>query len=472
MDSGVERTARSGKAEKRGYSGIYNCHKYWGKKPAELYELILQKFAAHGDTIADPFLGSGVLASVAHKNNLRFLGCDLNPAAIDVARIFINPPTKKLVDDVIKQLSRACRASIDRSYTLHDERVVTHIIWSGETIDEAWEQQGRGTQAIEITQELYDQAASFRDYKPVHFRDRELQKNSRINVDQGQHVSDLFTGRALRNIDILLGAIADLPPEHRDVARFILSSSLGQMSKMVFAISGRGKTKSTTARTSKKFEVGSWVIGFWRPKQFFEINVWRVFEGRARRLLSAVTKEPAPRRSEESKVAIQCKDALTFLSEQATASIDLIVTDPPHSDRIPYLELSEMWNTFLGYASDFEKELIYSNSSVRKMTQESYRLQFDQVIAQASRTLKPGGHFILIFNTTDRDIWDSIKASTSKAGIDYKGRFSAEYSANSVVQDNRDGALKNDWCLVFRKKGEPSADAGNESLPAWTEQWA
>lgn len=472
MDSGVERTTRGLKSDKRGYSGIYNCHKYWGKKPAELYELILQKFAGHGDTIADPFLGSGVLASVARKNDLRFLGCDLNPVAIDVARMFINPPSKKLVEDVIKQLSHACRASIDRSYTLRDEKVVTHIIWSGEVIDEAWEQKGRGTQAIEVTQELYEQAESFREYRPVLFEDRKLQKNSRINVDQGQRVSDLFTGRALRNIDILLGAIEDLPSERRDVARFILTSSLGQMSRMVFAISGRGKTRLPIARSSKRFEVGSWVIGFWRPKQFFEINVWRVFEGRARRLLSAVTKESPSPDLGASKVEIQCKDALTFLSEQATESIDLIVTDPPHSDRIPYLELSEMWNAVLGYASDFDKELIYSNSSVRKMTQESYRVLFDQVVDHVSRVLKPGGHFILIFNTTDRDVWASIKASTSKAGIEYKGRFSAEYSANSVVQDNRDGALKNDWCLVFKKNGGPSADAGNEGLPAWTEQWA
>jgi len=33
--------------------------------------------------------------------------------------------------------------------------------------------------------------------------------------------------------------------------------------------------------------VGSWVIGYWIPKENFEINVWNCFENRYRRIIKA-----------------------------------------------------------------------------------------------------------------------------------------------------------------------------------------
>lgn len=51
----------------KGYSGIYGSHKYWGKKPVELYELILDQFTTVNNVVCDPFLGSGVLPSICKK---------------------------------------------------------------------------------------------------------------------------------------------------------------------------------------------------------------------------------------------------------------------------------------------------------------------------------------------------------------------------------------------------------------------
>ena len=56
-----------------------------------------------------------------------------------------------------------------------------------------------------------------------------------------------------------------------------LTASVGQMSNMVFAITSRGKT---TGATAGRTEVGSWVIGYWRPTVHFEINVWNCFESK------------------------------------------------------------------------------------------------------------------------------------------------------------------------------------------------
>jgi hypothetical protein len=50
--------------------------------------------------------------------------------------------------------------------------------------------------------------------------------------------------------------------------------------------------------------------------------------------------------------------------------------------------------------------------------------------------------------------------------MDYRGCFPLVYSAGSVVQDNRDGALKTDYGLVFARSSEKSAHLSR--IPNWT----
>lgn len=461
----------------KGYSGIYNCHKYWGKKPVELYELILDKFSKENDVVCDPFMGSGVLPSVCKVKGVNFIGCDLNPAAIDVANFFINPPNKAEVKIVLDKIKSACEDKINKTYQLKDGTIVTHIVWIENEIDEIWTKNGKRIELIDVTEENVNTLKAVKKRKIQFFKDRELSKNSRINVDLGQKVSDLFTERALSNIDIILEFIESLEENEKRIARFILSSALGQMSKMVFTIGNRKKSKLVKAK-ERKYEVGSWVIGYWRPKTYFEINVFEVFYGRAKRLFNAVKEEQSELfnkdASKKSEISIECVDAVKKLKKLKDETLDVVITDPPHSDRIPYLELSEMWNTFLGYKSSFKEEFIYSNSTKRSKSLEEYKSKFKEIFEQIGRVLKVGGVFILIFNTTDDSVWDFIESSIkdNAYGLIYEGRFSADYSANSVVQDNRDGALTNDWCLVISKNKSTNFKKFNSlNLPSWTKEW-
>jgi DNA modification methylase len=461
------------KLEVKGYSGIYNCHKYWGKKPVELYELILKNFSEDKALVCDPFVGSGVLPSVCKSFGVDFIGCDLNPAALDIARIFIDPPSKNEAINVLNYLKKECEERINKSYTLSSGTLISHIVWNNEEIDEIWTKIGRSTKLVQATEEIKNEITYKTPLVLHHFKDRTLNKNSRINIAEGQKVSDLFTPRALQNIEFLLEAISKLNSNQQRIARFILSSSLGQMSKMVFAIGRR--RKSSDPNNTKKYEVGSWVIGYWRPSVYFEINTWMVFEGRATRLINALGKAQKnleATKTSRSNIQLSCEDAVEYLKKVESSSVDLVVTDPPHSDRIPYLELSEMWNTFLGYSSNLESEFIYSKSLGRKKSLDNYLLKFQEIFEQIARVLKDGGFFILIFNTTAQDIWDAIKQfiSESKIQLEYLGRFSADYSAGSVVQDNREGALINDWCLVI-SKGMPASNIAFNKLPSWTNEW-
>ena len=57
---------------------------YFSQKPKALLERIIQTFSNEGDTIADFFCGSGTTLVVAKELNRRYIGCDINPNAVEI----------------------------------------------------------------------------------------------------------------------------------------------------------------------------------------------------------------------------------------------------------------------------------------------------------------------------------------------------------------------------------------------------
>jgi DNA modification methylase len=59
---------------------------YPTQKPERLLERIVRAASNEGDTVADFFCGSGTTLIVAARLGRRCLGCDINPAAVEIAR--------------------------------------------------------------------------------------------------------------------------------------------------------------------------------------------------------------------------------------------------------------------------------------------------------------------------------------------------------------------------------------------------
>src|SRR5262245_38208231 len=55
---------------------------YPAEKPWEVSEVLIKQSSSPGEVVADPFMGSGSVGEAALKNDRRFLGTDLNAAAV------------------------------------------------------------------------------------------------------------------------------------------------------------------------------------------------------------------------------------------------------------------------------------------------------------------------------------------------------------------------------------------------------
>ena len=61
--------------------------KYDTQKPKELIEKFIKASSNEGDLVADFYLGSGTTAEVCKDLNRNFIGCDINPRAVELSKV-------------------------------------------------------------------------------------------------------------------------------------------------------------------------------------------------------------------------------------------------------------------------------------------------------------------------------------------------------------------------------------------------
>jgi adenine-specific DNA methylase len=132
--------------------------------------------------------------------------------------------------------------------------------------------------------------------------------------------------------------------------------------------------------------------------------------------------------------------------------VDYVFTDPPHGNRIPYLELSLMWNAWLGLDFDWESEIVVSEAKSRHKDIRDYENRLRMAFSELWRVLKPDRCISVVFNSLDDDTWLSLLNALLAAGFEISQIAPLAYSARSVVQDTRKNALKTDFVITGQKR--------------------
>ena len=152
-------------------------------------------------------------------NERRFIGCDVNPAALKLTRLLMSPPTEASLRTSFLAVSERCKREILNSYRLSATgSMATHYLWEKERLSKVWTTNNGNKRRVELepTDRDLTLASSFDSYTSGIFSTPRFFNNARINAASDLHVRDFFTGRALHNIDLLIEAINLLPDEARE----------------------------------------------------------------------------------------------------------------------------------------------------------------------------------------------------------------------------------------------------------------
>ena len=446
-------------ANTKTYKGIYAMHKYWGKKPFNEISKFIEQYTDEGDTVLDSFCGSGVTLIEALKSGRKCIGADINPIAIKLAKVSMTAVDPDVINRTFKAIKEKLQQTIYSLYKMDEggeKTIVTHTIWKNNIPIEVWYSTSRERKKIRSGNETDINMAMHPAIKPKWYPTTLMFENSRINVGKDQTVADLFTPRALVGLSLILDEINKIQDENiRDIFQLTFTGTLSQASNLVFVIRGRNKSKDFCP----KAEVGSWVIGYWVPEEHFEINVWNCFENRFKRVLNGETEiydlfSAKPKNYFADNVSLINGSATQLPLENE--SVDYVFIDPPHANRILYMEQSLMWNAWLRLDDnlDWENEIIVSEAKERKdKSKNNYNELLDTAFSEIRRVLKQDKFFSMAFNCLDDNTWIDTLNLFIKHGFEISDIVPLEYSATSVIQDNRKNALKTDFVLTFQNTG-------------------
>lgn len=152
------------------------------------------------------------------------------------------------------------------------------------------------------------------------------------------------------------------------------------------------------------------------------------------------------------------QESASALYEVDSKSVDVIVTDPPYYDTIPYADLSDFFYVWQKKAleplylprmqnelTNKEDEAVASphrfkdQAKPKESAKKDYEEKMRQAFAECHRVLQDEGVMIVQFNHKDSGAWDALSQALMEAGF----TITATWSVNTESPENLHQANKN-----------------------------
>jgi DNA modification methylase len=283
-----------------------------------------------------------------------------------------------------------------------------------------------------------------------------LPKNNQIHETGSDvsHVFDLFSNIQLANSALLRSYILGIRDEK--IKNLLL-----------LAFSGSIHSYNLTYHKGDKKTSGSdsAMMRYYRhriAREITDADLEKLFSNRIlniKNALEEISKEILANRIEfnENNTQIIHGDA-TNLTQIKDESVDFIFTDPPYGAKIPYLDLSIMYNTWLNLdvsEEDRKKEIIEKGSL--KKTSMEYEELLQKSISEMFRVLKWNRWLVFVFQHEKPKYWHMVLKAFEKAGFEYVATQKEETSVPSFKKNQKHFVLSGQLNLYFKKVKTPKS---------------
>lgn len=398
----------------------FGSHPYFTRRPWNVVQAYVKCFAPHPDNLVlDPLGGSSVTAIESIVLGRRAVHVDINPLANFICQqIAVAPIDLLALQREFAAIEDSCRQYIERLYSLSDEQL------EQEPLD-AWYPSGLL-----------------------------LPKNA-----DAHRIEELFTRRQLLALSRLYRHISHIEDSVlRDLLRFAFSATLNKCNLTYSTTQGRseGRGNSGIMHTYR----------YWIPKNPVELNVWNEFSRKFKNLLRVKRETNQAIGQKYSRLRVVQGSATQLTKSLDQESVDYIFTDPPYGSHIAYLDLSTMWNAWLGFeVKPEDKQLEVIEGGDLDKSRDDYARLLQDSLHEMRQVLKWNGWLSIVFAHKDLSYWHVLIEAAQEAGFEY---------ANTVVQEsfqfsrhkraNPLSVLSGELILNFQKKRKSRRIRFNNSL--------
>lgn len=498
-------------------TSAYTAHSYPTKVPPGAVERFIEYYSCEGDTVLDPFCGSGMTGLAARRQGRRPVLSDLSPLAAHLAynhTLGCDPQAlsrcwEKIRSRLSQEVSTLYGIDCDNC---HSQALIRYTIWSdiyacpdcGVNINfwktnvdpedgtvssglkcpscsHEWKRSAETRVSVEPTWVAYncncgrglrrrlllegeqERAKSFDPgdtdcwypKRPVE-KDREMYKRSALHLRDIESVDDFYTSRNLSALALLWDAIGKVEDERLQKAlAFAFTNTAWHGTKM----------RRYNARGGHRPLTGTLYI----PQLSSEANVFDVFGNKVSQL-TRFYRELGDQVENDPPATVRISSA-TDLDWIPDDSIDYIFTDPPFGSNIFYADCNLIAESWLGQQTDPNPEAVINRSQDTAdggKTLEEYKDILTAAFSELYRILKPGRWATVAFQSSDGEVWSAIREAISDAGFAFANANGIDKGQKSMKGYKGRSGAENvaSFDILLHLQKEPTEQVGTgERLP-------
>ena len=457
---------------------LKNQFNFKGRKSPEIGKIIMDTLTDPKGIVLDPFIGSGSYINSASESNKTFYGSELDNYTFDVVNTYYKTANLSHLLKLFKEVEDLCFEDIRSLYLTrccNTNNYIKKLHFDPETNNYFNPKKHRdikdGKNIIMLhkcpvcgsTTKKFDSfdeqiIRSLEKSDVSQFPSHNLIENSRINITKGTGADKYDTNFTTRNRLALLKlqeAISSLQDCHeKNLLQHFLVSSL------------------TLSRIAQ-YGSGSEYIYQVMREQAQEMNVWYLFEEKYNKYKQFYKKYIVGKEEWlNNKFTFVNSDYIDFMSSTFVGDnkVDLILTDPPYYDQVPYLERNQLYRDWLYHFVDksryaltnelLEKEIIVSNAPTRKNDKdyEHHVSDINKMFNAFSNSINTNGFVVLALNLGQKKYFDLLSQYILKArqnGFEYITRIDKTISDPTLrKQVAFKNTLSKEMYLIFTKLPE------------------
>ena len=385
----------------------FGVHGYFTKQAWNVVQHYIMNFTKKGDVVLDPFGGGGSTLIESLMVHRRAIHIDLNPLSVFITKFLVTPVDFMQLQTEFEKIKKKFQGNTPQTDKEVEDALNKYPYPSG----------------ISLTKDA--------------------------DVDS---IEELFTPKQLAQLAYLKSLIVKIKDERiRNSLLLSFSSTVTKINKTYHPSKSRGDNAGNAA-----------AFAYYRyriAKEPIELDILESFETKYKKMVAAKREMSASVNQQTIANAQVFRGDATDLKTIASESVDYVYTDPPYGSKIAYLDLSTMWNAWLGFdvlEEDFQKEAIEGGS--RNKSSDEYGKLLTKSIHELYRVLKFDRWMSFVFAHKDPKYWHLIVNEAEKAGFEYEGAVKQSNGQSSFKKrQNPFSVLSGQLIINFKKVKTPQA---------------
>lgn len=130
-------------------------------------------------------------------------------------------------------------------------------------------------------------------------------------------------------------------------------------------------------------------------------------------------------------------------------SIDMVFTDPPFGDFIPYAEVNQINELWLDNVTNREDEIIISESQNKSL--DDYKKMLTEVFSEIQRVMKSTASAVVVFHAAKAEIWQAFECAVRSSLLEVQQTNILNKEQASFKQVVSNDSVQGDPMLLLRK---------------------